>query len=153
MNSQLAGLKQTLTTPLIADLMTSRAIGLSTLAAVGIHGGLVAAGLPGWQCPFRHLLGVPCPGCGLSRAIEALLRGDWDTALAYHAFAPLVLLALVLIIGASLLPRRPRRWLIEFLAGLERRLGVGAIGLVAMVVYWLARLVFFSESYLALIMN
>ncbi len=40
------------------------------------------------DCWFRHLTGVPCPGCGMGRAFNALLRGDWARALAWH---PLVL--------------------------------------------------------------
>ena len=153
LNGQLTTLKRDLSTPLIANLMEQRVMGWAVLGAVGIQAGLVAAGLPGWPCLFRHTLGMPCPGCGLSRAIIALLQGDWDSAFTFHAFAPLVLVVLALIISASLLPERPRRWLIDQLAGLERRWGVGAIGFSLMFVYWLVRLLFFHQSYLPLIMN
>jgi hypothetical protein len=36
-------------------------------------------------------------------AIAALLRGDWHSALRLHAFAPLFLVALSLIIGMAVL--------------------------------------------------
>ena len=153
MNGHLTTLKRDLTTPLIANLMEHRVMGWAILGAVGIQSGLVVAGLPGWPCLFRHTLGMPCPGCGLSRATAALLQGDWDSALTFHAFAPLVLVVLALIVAASLLPERPRRRLIDQLAGLERRWGVGAIGLSLMFVYWLVRLLFFHQTYLPLIMN
>jgi len=42
-------------------------------------------------CPFAYLTGLPCPGCGLSRAAFALFRGDVRGALAMH---PLVFVAL-----------------------------------------------------------
>jgi Protein of unknown function (DUF2752) len=49
-------------------------------------------------CPLRGLVGLPCPGCGLTRAFCALSQGDLGSALAFNAFAlPLALLML----GAS----------------------------------------------------
>lgn len=35
-------------------------------------------------CPIAGSLGVPCPGCGLTRATMALLHGDWQGALRFH---------------------------------------------------------------------
>jgi hypothetical protein len=39
-------------------------------------------------CPFALLTGTACPGCGMTRAASALVKGDLHTALTYH---PLVL--------------------------------------------------------------
>lgn len=52
---------------------------------------LVAARLRVPICPFAFFFHVPCPGCGLSRATFALLRGDVHAAFAMH---PLVFVAL-----------------------------------------------------------
>ncbi len=41
----------------------------------------VAFSLP---CVWRQLTGVICPGCGMSRALLALLQGDIAAALHYH---------------------------------------------------------------------
>ncbi len=41
------------------------------------------------RCPFRFLTGISCPGCGMTRALLALLRGDLAAAYDYH---PLVFL-------------------------------------------------------------
>ena len=38
----------------------------------------------GWGCPFRNLTGIPCPGCGMTRAWFAFLRLDILTAFHYH---------------------------------------------------------------------
>ena len=153
MNHHLTTGKDYLTRPLVADMLTHRTLGWVVLGSVGLHIGLISAGLPGWPCPFRDYLGVPCPGCGLSRASVALFQGDWFRAMTYHAFVVPVLLGLILIVTASLLPERQRQWLINYSAGLERRLGVGALAMISMFVYWLGRLVFFHNTYVALIMN
>ena len=54
-------------------------------------------------CPTALFLGIPCPGCGLTRATLALLRGDVAGALRLHplvfVLAPLFAFAL----GVSLL--------------------------------------------------
>lgn len=42
-------------------------------------------------CPMRHVLGVPCPGCGLTRATECLVTGQFHEALAFHPLVPIVL--------------------------------------------------------------
>lgn len=44
----------------------------------------LSAALVGWGCPVQHFTGVPCPGCGLSRAFAALLRLDFAAALRFH---------------------------------------------------------------------
>lgn len=35
-------------------------------------------------CVFRKFTGLPCPGCGMSRAWLAVLRLDFPAALEYH---------------------------------------------------------------------
>jgi hypothetical protein len=50
-------------------------------------------------CPLRAVTGIPCPSCGLTRALAHLERGHWTEALKFHPFSPLLLiLALALII-------------------------------------------------------
>jgi hypothetical protein len=54
----------------------------------------------GWLfCPFRRLTDLPCPLCGISRAWEALVAGDWVAAVALHPFV--ILVAPVLIATAA----------------------------------------------------
>lgn len=50
--------------------------------------------LPRVPCPFRQALGVPCPTCGSTRLVEALLQGDlasafWSNPLVFLGFAVL----------------------------------------------------------------
>jgi Protein of unknown function (DUF2752) len=62
---------------------------------VGIFAGIVLLRLP--FCPLASVLGVPCPGCGLTRATLALAHGDLKHALELH---PLVLVLAPLFIWA-----------------------------------------------------
>ncbi|MBX3189335.1 MAG: DUF2752 domain-containing protein [Labilithrix sp.] len=50
----------------------------------------------GWPCPIRALAGVPCPGCGLTRATRHAIHGDAAAATAMH---PLVWIV-VPVVGA-----------------------------------------------------
>jgi Protein of unknown function (DUF2752) len=52
-------------------------------------------------CPLRAVTGVPCPSCGLTRALAHLERGHLAEAVRLHPFAPLLFL-LVLALAAML---------------------------------------------------
>jgi hypothetical protein len=131
-----------------ASLLRSRPLAALLAGIAALHLGLVALGLPGWPCPLLWGLGVPCPGCGLSRAALELLRGEWRAALSHHAFAPVLLAALGMIAAASLLPAGLRLSLIDAVERLERRTGLSALVLAALALYWIARFTFARETLL-----
>ena len=66
-----------------------RIVLLSALAAWMIISAYVPE-LPG-LCPVQRFLHLRCPGCGMSRALAALLRLDFAGALRYNLMAPLIL--------------------------------------------------------------
>ncbi|MBE6913072.1 MAG: DUF2752 domain-containing protein [Ruminococcaceae bacterium] len=47
-----------------------------------------------WSCPVYYVTGISCPGCGMTRALFALLRLDLSTALYYH---PLIFFCIVVL--------------------------------------------------------
>jgi hypothetical protein len=47
------------------------------------------------SCPIFRLTHLYCPGCGATRALAALLHGQWTDAIAYN---PLFVLALPLLL-------------------------------------------------------
>jgi hypothetical protein len=136
--------------PPFASLLRSRPLAALLVSLAALQLGLVALGLPGWPCPLLHGFGIPCPGCGLSRAALELLRGDWRTALADHAFSPLLVVAVVVIGVSSLLPENLWLRLIDGVERLERRTGLTAFALIGLVLYWIARLTFARETLLLL---
>jgi hypothetical protein len=44
--------------------------------------------LPPVPCFFQRMFGIYCPGCGGTRAVEALLHGHFLKALWYHPLVP-----------------------------------------------------------------
>lgn len=62
---------------------------LALWAAVGLAGLAVLAGLRAWVppedprlsvCLLRNATGLPCPGCGMTRAFAHLAKGEWSAA-------------------------------------------------------------------------
>jgi Protein of unknown function (DUF2752) len=77
-------------------------------------GGLVAVAAvwptlpfhPSVACPFRSITGVPCPFCGLTRAVVAAVHGHLGTSLVFNPAGIAVLaLAAVAILRPGLLTR------------------------------------------------
>jgi hypothetical protein len=72
----------------------------ATRAAV-VAGAWALAGLPmalGWQrCALAAIAHVPCPGCGMTRAIELLAAGQVGASLRMHPLAIPTLAAGVLL--------------------------------------------------------
>src|SRR5882757_4924046 len=65
------------------------------------------------ECPIHHFFGILCPGCGATRALAALLRGNVNQA--FHLNALIVLL-LPIAIGyavacyARIIINKPLTW-------------------------------------------
>ena len=129
--------------PVLASLMEKRQETLILGGMVALQFGLTTAGLPGWPCPFKAVFGIPCPGCGLSTAVGLLLHGDWRAAVATHAFAPIFLLGLVVVLGISLLPGAARAAAIQKIAAIEKRTGMTVVLLISFMFYWGFRLIRF----------
>lgn len=62
---------------------------------------LLGIQLPG-MCIYRHLLGRPCPSCGMTRAVVSLLDGNAEAAAKFHPSAVWILLWMVAQIGVRL---------------------------------------------------
>jgi hypothetical protein len=54
-------------------------------------------------CPFKALTGFPCPGCGITKSLVFLYRGDVATSAHYHILGiPLVLFCAAVIAVATI---------------------------------------------------
>lgn len=88
-------------------------------------------------CVSRLLVGVPCGGCGLTRAFVSLAHGEWRAALDYNLLSPLWmgwmggwwLLAVLRLLQRRPLPTTPQP--------------LAAVAAVSLGLFWGARLVGF----------
>jgi hypothetical protein len=56
-------------------------------------------------CPFYNLTHLPCPGCGMTRAIQSILTGDFYLALKYHLFS-FIIIFIILIVLLSMISKK-----------------------------------------------
>jgi hypothetical protein len=135
----------------VSPLLRDRKFALIVAGTAGAQITLVSLNLPGWDCPFFRVTGIPCPGCGLTRAVILLLKGDLQASLRFHAFAPVLLLTALALILVLLLPRSITQPAISKVEMLEQQTGFTVIILVGLILYWLARLLFLQTAFVQLI--
>lgn len=67
------------------------------------------------SCPMVLFTGYPCPGCGLTRAGMALLRGDFSRAWQIHPFIyPIVILFILFVLNRYMI-RKKWKWMMPAL--------------------------------------
>lgn len=97
-------------------------------------------GVTVWQCPIDAVIGQPCPGCGLTRAMAALAVGNWQSAVQLHPLAPLAAATILLLVAVTVLPAAVGRRISASAAIVEGHSGVGWLGILAVVCHWIGRL-------------
>jgi hypothetical protein len=96
---------------------------LAGMHAAGILPAARLAGAIPVFCPFELLTGIPCPGCGMTRAVLCLVSGNPSDAL------------LLTLITASILPRR---WLKRVPTGVRAMLPPAyAVILGLVIAFWI----------------
>lgn len=112
---------------------------LAGLVALGgailFHLWVPAPGRENTVCLLRRLSGLPCPGCGVTRAFAHLAKGEWAAAASDHLLAYGLVAELGLgwlAWGAALARRRPVRLPVPL-----ERLAVAHLAVFA--AFWLGR--------------
>src|SRR5438552_14243765 len=75
--------------PVLAPLLRERKVAVALAAGGAIQLLMGCFHIHGIDCPVPEVFGVPCPGCGLTRACAALLGGSSEWV-HIHAFAPAI---------------------------------------------------------------
>ena len=87
----------------------------------------------------------------MTRATVFLFHGDLKQALTMHAYAPVFLVALMLITLCTIGPRNYVERLVARTEILESYTGITIILLVGLILYWVARLLFLRAAFVQLI--
>jgi hypothetical protein len=107
------------------------------LLLVGLALLLLFGGLP-WPCPMKTILGIPCPGCGMTRAARFALHGDFAGATRMQPLWFVVMPAVFALgVAEAVGFARQGRWGVGIESAWTRRLG--AVLVAALVVVWIAR--------------
>jgi Protein of unknown function (DUF2752) len=95
-----------------------RAAGVALLGAAAVWNVLPVH--PPLACPLRTATGLPCPFCGMTRAVVAAVHGDIATSLTFNPAGVLVVALAVYVVVAARLPRTraPASLVIGFFAAL-----------------------------------
>lgn len=126
--------------PAFSSLLANRR-DLMFVAAFGVlHIGFSMAGITFWNCPIRAATGVPCPGCGLTRASLELLHGDVSASFQTHAFASVALATVFLMLLIFILPESLREKWVTAIRNFETRSGSTAWIISFLFFYWAIRL-------------
>lgn len=103
------------------------------------------AGVP--VCLFQAMSGLPCPGCGLTRALSCLVQGYPAAAFSYHPFAFLVLPLFLMLAVHNFLPLPARQRLQAFCGRHDRLVRRGYHGFIyAFVAFGVLRMLAYAAS-------
>ncbi|OLP19876.1 hypothetical protein BST81_03280 [Leptolyngbya sp. 'hensonii'] len=78
-------------------------LGFSGAPLIGAHFYNQGFQIPFLVCPIRHLTGIPCPTCGMTRSFMAIARGDLPQAVTEHLLGPVLFIVFLLAIVHVLL--------------------------------------------------
>ena len=114
---------------------------------------IVAKTLMKSLCPSVIFTGFPCPGCGMTRALFSIVRGDFEAAWKFHPFAFAVIGFVILFVVWRYILLRDVRALNGILIGL-------VIGLILFYIYRMVKyfpgdapMSYYYDSFLNKILN
>ena len=103
------------------------------------------AGVP--VCLFQAMSGLPCPGCGLTRALSSLVQGHPAAAFSYHPFAFIVLPLFLMLASYNFFPLAARQRLQTFCDRQDRLIRRGYHGFIyAFVAFGVLRMLAYAAS-------
>ena len=88
----------TATVPVALDLRHLRVAGAAMLGIAAVRPALPATDIV--LCPLRRVTGVPCPFCGMTRAVTSAVHGDFAASLVFNPGGILLVVTAVLLLIA-----------------------------------------------------
>ncbi|HBZ65072.1 MAG TPA: DUF2752 domain-containing protein [Lachnospiraceae bacterium] len=92
-------------------------------------------------CLFRFVTGLPCPGCGGTRAFAAVLRGDLIHAFFYHPVVPFCYVLYIVFMATQTIERILRKTANLRFHGLSFRLEYVYVAVLLILVQWIIKII------------
>jgi hypothetical protein len=127
---------------IIAPVMKSRRGAIVIAAFPVIFMLLNISDLFVWKCPFYEYLNIQCFGCGMTRAVEALGKGEFAEAFHLHPFSYLLITGWITWIIILFLPEKQHETVINKLEIIENKTGLIFILFIIFIFFGLVRLIF-----------
>ena len=91
-------------------------------------------------CPLKMMTGFPCPGCGITKSLVLLYKGDITGSLYYHIFGPITVIFCVTAIVILVLELVTKR---EYFNNILYSKKIAYFLGFTLVIYHLGRLIYF----------
>ena len=92
-------------------------------------------------CLFHFVTGLPCPGCGGTRAFVSLLKGDLIHSFLYHPVVPFCFLLYVIFMVTQTMERILRRKTNLRFHALSFRLEYVYLAVILILVQWIVKII------------
>ncbi len=106
----------------LAKVLRSRTQCLLIPTVFITYGALHGLGVFVFPCPVHLAFARKCPGCGMTKAMEAGLHGRWLEMVEHNPFAPVFAILFAVLAVVGLLPLRWRMKLADAVEWFERRI-------------------------------
>ncbi|MFN6563984.1 MAG: DUF2752 domain-containing protein [Nostoc sp. ChiSLP01] len=97
-------------------------------------------------CPIRHLTGIPCPTCGMTRSFMAIAQGNFPQAVVENLFGPLLFASFGIVTVHITVELLTKRRIIAFYCNLLKQRKLQIIGLFIVLTYYIIRLYKLSQT-------
>ncbi|MBI4212382.1 MAG: DUF2752 domain-containing protein [Deltaproteobacteria bacterium] len=95
-------------------------------------------------CVVKNFLGFDCPGCGLTRSVLAMFRGDLRESIALHPLGVVILVISLLVVIERIQYRFTHR---SYVWGKRSSILIGYGFLVGLFVHWFVK-IFLLDAFL-----
>ena len=127
--------------PIFSEILKNRYISFFIIIVPVLVLFMIKLGVFTWQCPFYTVTELPCSSCGLTRAFEALIKGDIFSAIRLNLLSPLLFLIWLLFLIMFILPNNKiRKNLLEKIKHFEIKSGIFFILIALYLIYGIARI-------------